>query len=90
LSIANPKRSAVGWQTLDPTVLITKTLISAAIVLGSCVVAAAPASADNGPAGAGPNPFGSLGCNCQETAPLGNPALTAKELQRGIQAGLSG
>jgi hypothetical protein len=90
LSIANPKRSAVGWQTLDPTVLITKTLISAAIVLGSCVVAAAPASADNGPAGACPNPFGSLGCNCQETAPLGNPALTAKDLQRGIQAGLSG
>jgi hypothetical protein len=90
LSIANPKRSAVGWQTLDPTVLITKTLISAAIVLGSCVVAAAPASADNGPASAGPNPFGSLGCNCQETAPLGNPALTAKDLQRGIQAGLSG
>jgi hypothetical protein len=90
MSIANPKRSAVGLQNLDPTVLITKTLISAAIVLGSCVVAAAPASADNGPASAGPNPFGSLGCNCQATAPLGNPALTAKELQRGIQAGLSG
>jgi hypothetical protein len=90
MSIANPKRSAVGLQNLDPTVLITKTLISAAIVLGSCVVAAAPASADNGPASAGPNPFGSLGCNCQATAPLGNPALTTKELQRGIQAGLSG
>jgi hypothetical protein len=90
MSIANPKRSAVGLQNLDPTVLITKTLISAAIVLGSCVVAAAPASADNGPASAGPNPFGSLGCNCQETAPLGNPSLTAKELQRGIHAGLSG
>jgi hypothetical protein len=90
MSIANPKQSAVGLQNLDPTVLITKTLISAAIVLGSCVVAAAPASADNGPASAGPNPFGSLGCNCQATAPLGNPALTAKELQRGIQAGLSG
>ena len=90
MSIANPRRSAVGLQNLDPTVLITKTLISAAIVLGSCVVAAAPASADNGPASAGPNPFGSLGCNCQETAPVGNPALTAKELQRGIHAGLSG
>ncbi len=90
MSIANLKRSAVGLQNLDPTVLITKTLISAAIVLGSCVVAAAPASADNGPASAGPNPFGSLGCNCQETTPVGSPALTAKELQRGIHAGLSG
>jgi hypothetical protein len=50
MSIAYPKRSALGLQNLDPTVLITKTLISAAIVLGSCVVAAAPASADNGPA----------------------------------------
>ena len=90
MSIANLKRSALGSQTPDPTVLITKTLIGAAIVLGSCVVAAAPAGADNGPDSAGPNPFGGLACNCQETAPLGNPALTAKELQRGMQAGLSG
>jgi hypothetical protein len=90
MSIANLKRSAFGLQNLDPTVLITKTLISAAIVLGSCVVAAAPASADTGPASTGPNPFSSLGCNCQETAPLSSPALTAKELNRGIQAGLSG
>ena len=89
MSIANPKRSAVGWQTLDPTVLITKTLISAAIVTGFCVVGAAPASADPDPVGTHPNPFSGLSCDCQETVPPDNPALREQEIRRGIQAGLS-
>jgi hypothetical protein len=62
--------------------MITKMLASVAIVLGSLVVGAAPASAD-------PNPFGSLTCSCQETTPAGGPALTA-ELDRGIRNGLAG
>jgi hypothetical protein len=68
--------------------LITKTLISGATVLGSCVMAAAPASANTDPANAGPNPFSTLSCNCQETAPPGSPALKA-EIHRGIQEGRS-
>jgi hypothetical protein len=65
-----------------------KTLIGAAIALGSCVVAAAPASADTGGASAGPNLFSILSCNCQEPAPPHSPALR-NEIPRGIQDGLS-
>jgi len=68
--------------------MITKMLVSAAIVLGSLVVGAAPASADPNSAGTGPNPFGGLSCNCRETAPPGSPALTA-EINRGLQHGHS-
>jgi len=66
-----------------------KTLIGAAIVLVSCVVGAAPASADTGPASAGLNPFGALSCNCRQAAPPDSPALRREEVHRGIQAGLS-
>ena len=68
--------------------LITKTLISGVIVLGSCVVGAAPASASTGPTTPAPNPFSGLNCNCRETAPPGSPALKA-EIHRGIQEGQS-
>jgi hypothetical protein len=86
--IANLKRSALGLPNPDPMVLITKTLISAAIVVGSCVVGAAPASADPNPASTGSNPFSALSCDCREAAPPHSPALT-QEIHRGIQAGLS-
>jgi hypothetical protein len=87
--IANLKRSALGLPNVDPTVLITRTLIGAAIVLGSCVVGAAPASADPGPASAGSNPFSALSCDCREAVPPHSPALREEEMHRGIQAGLS-
>jgi hypothetical protein len=87
--IANLKRSALGLPNLDPRVLTTKTLISAASVLGSCVVGAAPASADPGPAGTGSNPFSALSCDCRQAAPPDSPALREEEMHRGIQAGLS-
>jgi hypothetical protein len=66
-----------------------KTLIGAAIVLGSCVVGAAPASADPDPASTGFSPFSALSCDCRETAPADSPALREEEIHRGIQAGLS-
>jgi hypothetical protein len=65
--------------------MITKLLVSAAIVLGS-VWAAAPASADRNPAGT--DSFDALGCSCQQTAPPDSPAAVA-DLQRGIWAGVS-
>jgi hypothetical protein len=68
--------------------LITKILVSAAIAVGSCVGGAAPASADANPIGTDPNPFGALGCSCQETAPPGSAALR-KEMEWGIREGLS-
>ena len=68
--------------------MITKMLVSAAIVLGSLVAGAAPTSADPNHSDASPNPFGGLGCNCRETAAPGSPALTA-EINRGIQRGHS-
>ena len=74
MSIANLKRSALGLPTLDPTVLITKTLISAAIALGAGVGLAALASADPNPANTSPNPYSGLSCNCRETAPPDSPA----------------
>lgn len=89
MSIANLKRSALGWRSVDPRVLIAKTLISAAIVLGSSVGGAAPASADTDPVSADPNPFSALSCNCQQEAPPDSPALRQEEIDRGIQAGLT-
>jgi hypothetical protein len=88
MSIANLKRSALGLQNLDPKVLITRTLISAAIVLGSGVGLAAPASAGTGPSSTDPNPFGGLSCNCQQTAQPGSPALKA-DIDRGLGQGHS-
>jgi hypothetical protein len=89
MSIAHLNRSAVGLWNLDPRVLITTTLISAAIVIGFCVVGAAPGSADPDPIGTHPNPFSGLSCDCQETGPPDNPVLREQEIRRGIQAGLS-
>ena len=66
--------------------VITKILVSAAIVLSAGVAGAAPASANTN--GTDPNPFGGLRCNCQETAAPGSPALRA-EIERGIQKGHS-
>jgi hypothetical protein len=68
--------------------MITKLLVSAAMVYGS-VWGAVPASADPSPSGTEPNPFGSLTCNCQETTPADSAALSA-ELDRGLWRGLSG
>jgi hypothetical protein len=70
--IANPKQ---------------KMLVSAAFVLGSCVLVAAPANADPNPSGTQPNPFAGLTCSCQK-APVGGPVPTA-ELDRGIRNALS-
>jgi hypothetical protein len=89
MSIATLKRSALGWQNVDPTVLIAKTLISAAIVLGSSVGGAAPASADTDPVKAGPNPFSALNCECRQATPPDGPAHRQEELDRGIQVGLT-
>jgi hypothetical protein len=68
--------------------MITKLLISAAIVVGSAW-GAAPASADPSSSGIQPNPFASLTCSCQKTTPAGGPALSA-EIDRGLGNGLSG
>ena len=35
-----------------------------------------------------PNPYGTLGCNCRETAPAGSPQLS-EEINRGIREGLT-
>ena len=66
---------------------LKRTLISAAIVLGSGVGLAAPASAGTGTS-TDTNPFGGLSCNCRETAPPGSPALKA-EIDRGLGQGHS-
>jgi hypothetical protein len=66
--------------------MITKMLASAAI-FGSLFAGGTPASAD--PNQNDPNPFGGLTCNCQQTTPAGGPTVS-QELDRGIQAGLSG
>jgi hypothetical protein len=74
-----------GHEIVDD-MTITKILVGAALVLGSCVVGAAPASAEENPVDQ--NPFAALGCSCQETPSPGSPALT-EELERGILGGIS-
>ncbi|OBC00774.1 hypothetical protein A5782_21010 [Mycobacterium sp. 852002-40037_SCH5390672] len=56
---------------------MTRILVSAAVVFGPCVLAAAPAGAD-------PNPFSTLSSSCNETAPAGRDALL-----QGIRRGIS-
>ncbi len=67
---------------------IAKVLVSMAIAVSACAGVAAPASADANPAGPDPNPFGTLSCDCQKTAPPDSPAAT-NEIDRGIRSGLS-
>jgi hypothetical protein len=69
--------------------VITKILVGAAIALGAGLAGAAPAAADPNAIGtAPPNPYGTLGCNCRETAPAGSPQL-GEEINRGIREGLT-
>jgi hypothetical protein len=65
--------------------MITKIMVSAAIVLGSLVVGAAPAGADANSAGTNPNPYGGLRCSCREAAPADSHA----EIRRGLREGLA-
>ena len=99
MSIANPKKSAIESANLDPTVpapttnvakrryrsVVTKSLVSVAIAL-SAGIGAAPAGADPDAVEANPNPFGTLGCSCRETAPVGSPLLR-EEIERGLREG---
>lgn len=73
---------------IDNHRVITKLLVSGAIALGSCVVAAAPAGADQNPIGPDPNPFSTLSCGCQETAPAASPVVRG-EIDRGLREGHS-
>lgn len=66
--------------------VITTILMSVAIVLGSCVVGATPAGADE--VTIDPNPFGALSSGPRETALTGGPAVR-EEIERGIRGGLS-
>jgi hypothetical protein len=77
MSIANPSRKVTA-----------KILVSAVIALGFGVVGAAPASASPDTAGTDPNPFGTLGCSCQESAPVGSPQVR-EHIDRGIREGLT-
>jgi hypothetical protein len=61
--------------------MITKLLVSRAIVLGAAVGLAAPA-------GAAPNPFSNLGCSCQTPGPATSPVGT-DQINQGIQDGLT-
>ena len=74
MSIANHRR------------VITKVLVSTAVAVGACVVAAAPASADSTSATTNPNPFATLSCACHENAPAGGQLLK-DEIARGIAEG---
>jgi hypothetical protein len=67
---------------------ITKMLVGAVIVLGSGVVAVAPASAAPNPSDTHQNPFASLTCSCQDAAPAGGLS-PRQQIDRGIRTGLS-
>lgn len=67
---------------------MAKILVSAAMALGAGLAWAAPAAADPNAIGTDPNPYGTLGCNCRETAPADSPQLSA-EINRGLREGLS-
>jgi hypothetical protein len=68
--------------------VITKILVSAAILLGPLAVGVAPANADTDPDGSQPNPFSSLTCDCQQIPAAPGPGLTT-EIDRGIWSALA-
>ena len=61
--------------------VITKVLVSAGIVVGSCVGGVAPAGAE-------PNPYSGFRCSCPQAAPPGSPAGN-EEVSRGLREGHS-
>jgi hypothetical protein len=61
--------------------VITKILVSGAVVFGASLGLAAPAGAD-------PSVFNDLSCSCPETVSNTAPSVT-DQMKRGIQAGLS-
>jgi hypothetical protein len=68
--------------------MITKLLVSGAIVVGA-ILGAAPASADNpSQSGTDSNPFAALTAGAPRTAPAS--PVQAQELNQGIWAGLAG
>jgi hypothetical protein len=68
--------------------LIMTALVGSAIALGAGVAGAAPAGAAPNTIGPNPSPYSTLGCNCEETAPAGSPALR-DEIARGLRLGHS-
>jgi hypothetical protein len=68
----------------DPKILISKIVGVAAIVLGAGVLGAGVAVANPEPDVTQPNPFGSLGCSCQEPAGGWGPG---ELIDRGIREG---
>jgi hypothetical protein len=72
--------------------MFAKMLVSAAIAVGCCLGAAAPASAGPDAFEVDENVFGALTCGCWQTAPPGDSTLS--EIDRGLRsahsAGLTG
>jgi hypothetical protein len=68
--------------------VITKVLVSAAIVVGSWVGEAAPAGAEPDAIGAESNPYTGFRCSCPQAAPPGSPAAS-EEINRGLRQGHS-
>jgi hypothetical protein len=63
--------------------VITKVLLSGAIIFGAAVGAATPAAAD-------PSVFGNLSCSCEQPATGPHPAPADKDqVNQGIQNGLT-
>jgi hypothetical protein len=62
--------------------VITKVLVSVAIMLGAAVSAAIPASAD-------PSPFSTLGCSCQAPGTQGTGTIVTDPITQGFQQGQS-
>jgi hypothetical protein len=62
--------------------VITKILVSGAVVLGAALGLAAPAGAD-------PSVFNDLSCGCPQTVSNRGPSVT-DQIERGIQSGLAG
>ena len=54
--------------------MITRLLVSAAIVVSALVVGTAPAVGDPSASGSDQSPFGCLTCNCQESVSVGGQA----------------
>ncbi|MBW0014236.1 hypothetical protein [Mycobacterium sp.] len=71
-----------------PRRILAEILVGAAIAAGAVINTAAPAAADPDAVSTEPNPYGTLGCNCPETAPAHSPQLS-EEIRRGIREGLT-
>ena len=77
-----------SWEIMEEPEMITKLLVSGAIVLGAAVGLAAPAVAEPNAGAANPNPFSNVSCGCETPTSVTSMDVT-DQINQGIHDSLT-